>query len=279
MSCLSLAEIDRLIAEDVPYGDLTTQVLAIGSRRGRISMAARSESMLCGSEEAALIFERLGASASVLVASGTAVAAGTEVVHVRGSAQALFEGWKAAQTLIEWSSGLASAVAQLVSAARNVAPRIVVACTRKPVPFSRRLSVKAVRAGGGCMHRLGLSETVLIFPEHRLFDAQDLPAMIQRVRRQAPERSIVVEVTSVEEALAVAAHADVVQLEKFSVEQTAHVAAQVRRREDRRPIIAAAGGINAANAARYAAAGADVLVSSWPYQAPPRDVQITFAAT
>ncbi len=129
------------------------------------------------------------------------------------------------------------------------------------------------------MHRLGLSETVLIVPEHRLFDAQELPAMLQRVRRQAPERSIVVEVTSVEAALAAAAHADVVQLEKFSVEQTAHVTAQVRKREDRRPIIAAAGGINAANAARYAAARVDVLVSSWPYQAPPCDVQVTFTAT
>jgi molybdenum transport protein len=276
MSCLSLAEIDRLIAEDVPYGDLTTQALAIGSRRGHISMAARNDSMVCGSEEAALIFERLGATASVLVASGTVVAAGTEVVQVHGSAQALFEGWKVAQTLVEWSSGMASAVAQLVSAARSVAPRMVIACTRKTVPFSRRLSVKAVRAGGGCMHRIGLSETVLIFPEHRLFDAQELPAMIQRLRLQTPERSIVVEVTSVEDALVAAVHADVVQLEKFSVEQTAHVTTQVRKREDGRPIIAAAGGINAGNAARYAAAGADVLVSSWPYQAPPRDMHVRF---
>lgn len=126
------------------------------------------------------------------------------------------------------------------------------------------------------MHRIGLSETVLILPEHRLFDAQELPAMIQRLRLQAPERSIVVEVTSVEDALVAAVHADVVQLEKFSAEQTAHVTTQVRRREDGRPIIAAAGGINAGNAARYAAAGADVLVSSWPYQAPPRDMHVRF---
>lgn len=37
---------------------------------------------------------------------------------------------------------------------------------------------------------------------------------------------------------------------------------------------AAAGGINAGNAAAYAQAGADVLVTSSPYVAKPRDVQV-----
>ncbi|TYO61677.1 hypothetical protein FXV83_37000 [Bradyrhizobium hipponense] len=37
---------------------------------------------------------------------------------------------------------------------------------------------------------------------------------------------------------------------------------------------AAAGGINAGNAAAYAQAGADVLVTSSPYLAKPRDVQV-----
>ncbi|MFN5411999.1 MAG: hypothetical protein ACK5CS_34705, partial [Bradyrhizobium sp.] len=40
-----------------------------------------------------------------------------------------------------------------------------------------------------------------------------------------------------------------------------------------RPIIAAAGGVNAQNAAAYAAAGADLLVTSAPYLARPCDVQ------
>ena len=45
-----------------------------------------------------------------------------------------------------------------------------------------------------------------------------------------------------------------------------------------RPIIAAAGGVNAANAAAYAEAGADVLVTSSPYLAKPKDVQVEIAA-
>ncbi|MDU1803205.1 MAG: ModD protein, partial [Bradyrhizobium sp.] len=38
--------------------------------------------------------------------------------------------------------------------------------------------------------------------------------------------------------------------------------------------IAAAGGVNAQNAAAYAAAGADLLVTSAPYLARPCDVQV-----
>lgn len=73
---------------------------------------------------------------------------------------------------------------------------------------------------------------------------------------------------------------DVIQAEKFS---PAEIAALVRRMASMaytraRPIIAAAGGVNAANAAAYAEAGADVLVTSSPYLAKPRDVQVQIAA-
>lgn len=44
-----------------------------------------------------------------------------------------------------------------------------------------------------------------------------------------------------------------------------------------RPLVAAAGGINASNAGAYAAAGADLLVTSSPYYAPPRDVKVSIS--
>ncbi len=47
------------------------------------------------------------------------------------------------------------------------------------------------------MHRLGLSETVLVFPEHRAF-LGDVPLfqVVERLRASAPEKKIVVEVTT-----------------------------------------------------------------------------------
>jgi molybdenum transport protein len=45
-----------------------------------------------------------------------------------------------------------------------------------------------------------------------------------------------------------------------------------------RPRLAAAGGVTAINAADYARAGADILVTSAPYLAKPRDVKVRIAA-
>jgi molybdenum transport protein len=240
-------------------------------------MAAREPMVVCGSEEAQSIFGRLDAQVSVRAVSGSQVEPGAALLEARGSAVALFAGWKIAQTLLEWASGVASATAQLRAAAAAVAPHIVIACTRKTVPFTRRLSVKAVHAGGGAMHRMGLSDSVLLFPEHRLFaPGEEMAVLLERLSRLAPERSIVTEVTSMAEALAAAPYADVLQLEKFPVAAVSELVRLLEERAGPRPVIAAAGGINPDNAALYAATGADVLVSSWPYWAPPRDVQVTF---
>ncbi|MBP7337953.1 hypothetical protein [Niveispirillum sp.] len=46
------------------------------------------------------------------------------------------------------------------------------------------------------------------------------------------------------------------------------------RRSDGRPLLAAAGGINAGNAGAYAKAGADIIVTSAPYNAAPTDIQV-----
>ncbi|MFK4381366.1 nicotinate-nucleotide pyrophosphorylase [Bradyrhizobium sp. USDA 3397] len=104
---------------------------------------------------------------------------------------------------------------------------------------------------------------------------------VERLRRAAPEKKLVIEVKTADAALAAAvAGCDVIQAEKLS---PAEIAALVKRMASMaytsaRPIIAAAGGVNAANAAAYAAAGAEVLVTSAPYLAKPRDVQVQIAA-
>jgi molybdenum transport protein len=280
LNCLSSAEIEQLIQEDLPYGDLTTHLAGIGARTGRITLAARESMVVCGSEEAQSIFAHFDARVSIHAPSGTQVQAGAALLEAHGVAAALFAGWKIAQTLLEWASGVASATAELRAAAAAVAPQIIIACTRKTVPFTRSLSIKAVHAGGGAMHRTGLSDSVLLFPEHRLFAAAgDLAALLTRMHRLAPERSIVIEVTSVADALAAAAYTDVLQLEKFPVAAVSELVSLLGMQGGARPVIAAAGGIHPGNAGLYAATGIDVLVSSWPYSAPPRDVQVTFTAT
>ncbi len=223
------------------------------------------------------MFEMAGGQTRLIARSGTNIGAGELILEVEGWAEALHRAWKSAQTLVEWASGIATAMADIVAAAKGVP----VACTRKNVPGTKALSAKAVKAGGGIMHRLGLSETLLVFPEHRLFLDEAPARTIERLRRAQPEKKIVVEVGRSEDAQVWAdAGADVLQLEKFSPDAVAACRTALRAiLGPDRPLLAAAGGVRADNAAAYASAGADILVTSAPYTASPKDVQVTFLVT
>lgn len=274
MQSLNDTHLRALLEDDVPCGDLTTHTLGIGVQSAQIEFRARQTMTVCASEEAVRLFELAGATSRLMAASGTQLNTGDLILDAQGSAASLHRAWKTAQTLVEWASGISSATAAIVTAASGVA----VACTRKNVPGTKAMSAKAVRAGGGIMHRLGLSETLLVFAEHRLFLTEGPDQTIQRLRRTQPEKKIVVEVASLEEASVWAdAGADVLQLEKFTPETVAVCRLALEKRAQAgRPLLAAAGGIRADNAAAYVAAGADFLVTSSPYTAPPRDVQVNF---
>lgn len=269
------AQLARLLADDVPFEDITTRALAIGSLAGHLEFRARRPMTACGGEEAARLFALVGCSARLLVPSGGRVEEGACLLQASGSATCLHRAWKTAQVLVETLSGIASAAAALVAAADP----LPVACTRKSLPGTKALCLKAVRAGGATVHRLGLSDSVLVFPEHRLFLDEPPERTIARLRRAEPERKLVVEVVSATEALAWAqAGADVLQLEKFTPGAVAEIRALIDGQIDGpRPLLAAAGGVRADNAAAYAAAGADLLVSSAPFTAPPADVRVEFA--
>ncbi len=272
---LSDAEIEQLLDHDVRFGDLTTRTLGIGDLPGSMSFKPRRDMVLCGVDEAARLLSMLGAEVVFQSKSGAYIRAGELVLEAQGSASALHAGWKVAQTVMEWASGVATAMAEIIAAARAVVPDIAVSVTRKSVPYTRKLALKAALAGGGEVHRLGLSDTVMLFPEHRGFSraAEDLGATISRLKRSLPERMIMVEVTSEADALA-AAMADVIQLEKFTPEAAQEVMRSIRKREDGRPVIAAAGGVNATNAAQYAKSGVDALITSAPFYAKPIDIQV-----
>ncbi len=273
-------ELERLIADDVPYGDLTTESIGIGDAPGELVMAARDPMVVAEVESAAALLELTGCRVALATKSGTTLVAGSNILAAKGPAASLHRGWKVAQTLIEIWSGIATAVRAIVDAATAVSPDVVVACTRKNVPGTKRYAVRAVHAGGAVMHRLGLSETVLVFPEHRAFLAgEPLRETVRRLRRAAPEKKLVIEVTSIEDAVAAAAAGfDVIQAEKFSPAQIAalvdRLASTNSAPDKKRPLVAATGGIIAENAAAYAEAGADILVTSSPYLARPRDVQV-----
>jgi molybdenum transport protein len=273
------AQLERLLLDDAPHGDLTTEALGVADRPGLMRFVARDPMVAALTSETANILEIAGAQVALHVRDGQALSGGDEILSARGSASALLRGWKVAQTLIEIWSGVATSARAIVEAARAVAPEVCVACTRKNTPGVKEFAVAAVKAGGATMHRLGLSETILVFPEHRAFlPNESLTDLSARMRAAAPEKKLVIEVKSADEGVAAArAGFDVIQAEKFPPGDISALVAAMRDMASP-PIIAATGGINASNARDYALAGARLLVTSAPYYAPPRDVSVRISA-
>jgi len=272
--------IDRLIREDAPSLDLTTFSLGLRDEPGRIRFISREDIVVCGTEEVRRIFARLGVEEVVTVASGTQVKAGGLVIEGRGGAAALHLAWKVSMNLLENCSGIATRTQRLVKNAKAANPAVEVVATRKNFPGTKELAIKAIVAGGALPHRLGLSETILAFEQHRAFcgSFEGFVARIPEWRKRVCEKKIIVEVGTLAEAQAVArAGADGVQFDKVRPDDL-HYWVQELKAEFPRLALLAAGGVNEANAAAYAATGVDALATSSIYFGKPADLRVEMVA-
>jgi molybdenum transport protein len=271
------SEIDRFIEEDAPYGDLTTHLLGIDGKPGKMSFLTRHETTLCCTEEAVRLLSRLGITVPHVLSSGTLVPAGVTLLDAHGCAGALHLGWRVALNLLEYASGIASRTARIVKAARTVNPGVTVVTTRKSFPGTKKIAIKAVMAGGALPHRLGLSETILVFKQHTAFlgGLEAFLRTIDDLRNRAKENKIIVEVENREEALLVAQSAvDVVQMDKAAPSELGAIVQEVRSANPAMKI-SAAGGINETNAAEYAATDVDIIVLSSVYFGKPADIGVS----
>ena len=273
----NLSEIEALLREDVPYFDLTSSLLELHTLNAEILFSPRNPVTVCGSEEAEKVFKLLGAETNMLKQSGETAEADEIVLKAQGKAEPLHTGWKTSQNILEHFSGIATRTRAMVDSARRGRKNTEVCGTRKHLPGAKNLSLKALRSGGGYPHRLGLSDSVLIFSNHYdlLGGIETLCRQLPAIKARCPEKKVSVEVESLAHAvMAAGAGADVIQLDKLSPGLVEETSKQVKK-VNSDIIVAAAGGINGNNAEAYAAAGADVLVSSWMYVGKPADYKVT----
>jgi len=265
--------LEQFIKEDIPYIDLTTLTLDIAGQKGRITFECREDAVICGTEEVIRLCQKLNVNPINYLPSGTRVAPHTIVAEAEGNAENLHMVWKVAQNILEYTSGIATRTASILAQARKVNPSIALVTTRKVFPGTKELAIKAVIAGGGLPHRLGLSESILIFEQHLNFLGgwDKLVRKIDSLKAQNCEKKIIVEVTNTDEAIKLTqAGIDGVQFDKMPWKE---LQAAVRELRNINPniLILAAGGINEANAADYAQTGVNALVTSAAYFGKPVD--------
>lgn len=274
MTYIADETLEKILKEDVPYLDLTTHIMGIGEQRGRIRYFGREEMVLCGSEEAVRIAGKLQLDVIKMLPSGTKTAPDEVFFEAQGTADHLHMFWKAVMNIFEYCSGIATRTRKLVDRAAKGNPHISIVSTRKNFPGTKELSIKAVLCGGGLPHRLGLSETVLIFKQHRNFigDEEQFLKLVPALKAKACEKKILAEAESVEEAIRFCkAGIDGVQFDKIAaVDLQRYV--QTLRAINPKLVILAAGGIHENNIEEYAQTGIDAIVTTAVYFGKPADI-------
>jgi len=263
-----------LLHQDVPAFDLTTHWLEIGKRPSRMVYTTRQSGVVSGLAAIATLVVSLGVDIVMTRQDGDRVLPGDPLLDVRGPAQALHSLWKTGLNLLEFGSGVATRTRLLVDRATEVNPHCGVFTTRKMIPGSRPWAIQAVLDGGGMPHRLGLSETILIFDQHKVFfsSAEAVVVFVRSSRHRVCEKKVFVEVSSLEEASAYAgAGVDGLQFDKVAPEVLTGWVTTLRS-QGYRGVLIATGGVNADNVGAYAATGVDGVATSWVYQGASLDI-------
>ena len=268
---LSDAEILDYINEDLPYFDLTTSLQDI-DKKASLEIYSRDEICISCVDVAASIARLLGCESEIFVKNSQICKAGDVIIKIYGSYEDVHKAWKLAQVALEYASAIATYTNQMVKAAKSVNKKCEVLATRKSFPFAKKFCVKAVLEGGGGMHRLGLSDSVLFFKNHikayASFD--EFISHLPEFKAKMVERKICVEAENLDEASKLLkAKCDVVQCDKFSPEIIKNVLA-LRDEISPNTMILAAGGVNLSNAKEFAAA--DAIVTSAMYSKGVADI-------
>jgi nicotinate-nucleotide pyrophosphorylase (carboxylating) len=258
----------RALAEDLGWGDVTTEATVRAELRARGIIIAKSPCVIAGIGVATETFRQLDPALSVKVlrSDGDRCSPGDVVAEIRGAAAQMLTAERTALNLMQRMSGIATLTRRFVDAA---AGRITILDTRKTTPTLRVLEKYAVRAGGGTNHRAGLDDGILIKDNHiRL--AGGVVEAVRRMRAAGQEMPIEVEAQSLDQVdAAVEAQADIILLDNMSPPDLREAVRRIAGRAKTE----ISGGVTLERVPELAQTGADyVSVGALTHSAPAADL-------
>ena len=269
------SRVEYFIQEDLSYIDLTSAVLDVDEQPGRMEYYTREACVLAGSDVVARMAGELGCIVVVRERDGAQLLAGQVFMVVEGAAARLHQLWKVGLNTFDHLSAVATKTRQMVDAVHAANPDCEVLTTRKSMPGVKDLLTDAVMVGGAFPHRLGLSETVLVFEQHLAF-LGGLEGFLERLpefRSRCCEKKLFVEAAPDEAHRIARAGVDGIQLDKAKPEELAKLVPELRIINPSMTIIAS-GGVRSDNAAAYARTGVDGLATTAPFTAKPIDMSV-----
>ncbi|MGH3737588.1 MAG: carboxylating nicotinate-nucleotide diphosphorylase [Micromonosporaceae bacterium] len=268
------AIVGTALAEDLgPDGlDVTSRATIPPEQTDTAELVARAGGVVAGLAVAAAVFDLASGGAvrfDAHAADGAVVRRGDVLAVVAGPTRALLTAERTALNLLCRLSGVATHTRAWADALEGTKARVL--DTRKTTPGLRILEKYAVRAGGGTNKRMGLYDVAMIKDNHKLA-AGSITAAYQAVKREFPQVTVQVEVTTVGEAVeAVEAGADFLLCDNMTPSRLREVVAAVGGKAE----LEATGGLTVDLARRYAETGVDYLsVGALTHSSPILDIAL-----
>ncbi len=259
-----LDNLDELIklwfAEDIGDGDHTTLSSIPADAMGKQQLIIKEEGIVAGIEVAKRVFAAFDPELKMTqyLHDGDRVKPGDVAFVVEGRIQSLLQTERLMLNIMQRMSGVATRTAEYVKLVEGTKCRVL--DTRKTTPGLRMLEKEAVRIGGGCNHRIGLFDMILLKDNHVDF-AGGISNAIRRAQEYLKEKGknlkIEIEVRSfdeLQEALNTGG-IDRIMLDNFSPADTRKAVEII----DGRVEVESSGGITYDTLREYAECGVDVI--------------------
>ena len=272
------AQVRAAIEEDVGSGDITANLVPRSSL-ARARVITREAGVFCGKPWIAETCRQVEPRIELAwrAEDGDPIERGQVLLELAGPARGLLTAERTLLNFAQLLSGVATKTRRCADLIRGTCARLL--DTRKTVPGLRLAQKYAVRCGGGENHRMGLFDAWLI-KENHIAAAGSIGAAVASARAQDETAPLEVEVeveveveTLAQLEEAIAAGANRILLDNFSVEQCAAAVARTRGRAR----LEASGGIDEDSLAAIAHTGVDyVSVGNLTKSIRPLDLSMRF---
>ena len=223
-------------------------------------MLIKEEGILAGLEIAERIFHIIDPDISLEVTGkdGEAYVYGDIPLRAEGSVHALLIAERLVLNIMQRMSGIASKTRSVMDLIADTDTRVL--DTRKTTPLFRYFEKEAVRIGGGCNHRMGLYDAMMIKDNHIDFAGGITPAIERSLAYQQTKGlsiDIIVESRNLKEVEEILRTPGIrrILLDNFSPEETKEAVAFIADRVETE----SSGGITAANIRDYALCDVDYI--------------------
>lgn len=271
-------KIDELIyntlAEDTPFGDITTEYTVPREAMSRARLIAKQDGVIAGMDVFCRVFALLSEEIGIKVEIGDGEQAkkGDVLAYLEGPSRELLIGERTALNLLQRLSGIATATANYVRLVQDFPVKI--ADTRKTTPGLRFLEKYAVRMGGGSNHRFSLSDGVMIKDNH-IVAAGGIKNAVAAAKNNVPHTvKIEVETENLDMVReAVEAGADIIMLDNMDNEMMAEAVRIIGGRA----LTEASGDMNEERIRSVAATGVDIIsIGKLTHSVKAMDISLKF---